>query len=210
MEQKNMAFTTRKTLLEKVRSGDEISWSEFYETYKPLIFLCGNDCHLTPDENEELLQKVMCEIFQKDIVGKYDPENIPDDVVFKYDPAKGRFRHYLRKIVHYQAIKIYHKRTNWQSIDDESSPAKEVPSEDQWEKLWNSEWRHHVLNMALFELKNRVQPETYAAFEMYALQDRNVQEVATFLNISVSSVYTAKSRCITTLKEIIANLEDKE
>jgi DNA-directed RNA polymerase specialized sigma24 family protein len=47
------------------------------------------------------------------------------------------------------------------------------------------------------------------AFEMYALQNRSVEEVAEFLNMSISSVYTAKSRCITTLKEIIKELDEK-
>ena len=63
--------------------------------------------------------------------------------------------------------------------------------------------------MALAELKGRVQPETYVAFEMYAIQGRPVQDVAKFLNLSISSVYTAKSRCISTLKEIIENLEER-
>ena len=31
-----MAFTTSKSLLIKVRNGDEISWSEFYKTYQGL------------------------------------------------------------------------------------------------------------------------------------------------------------------------------
>ena len=30
---KDMAFTTKKSLLRKVRAGDEISWNEFYQTY---------------------------------------------------------------------------------------------------------------------------------------------------------------------------------
>ena len=38
-----MAFTTKKSLLAKVRAGDEISWQEFYDTYKPLMILVGND-----------------------------------------------------------------------------------------------------------------------------------------------------------------------
>ena len=63
--------------------------------------------------------------------------------------------------------------------------------------------------MALTELRGRVKPETFVAFEMYAMHRKTVEEVAEFLNISVSSVYTAKSRCITTLKEIIKELEDK-
>ena len=61
----------------------------------------------------------------------------------------------------------------------------------------------------MVELKNRVQPETFAACEMYAVQNRNVQEVAEFLNLSVSSVYTAKSRCVSALRDIIKDLEDK-
>lgn len=91
--------------------------------------------------------------------------------------------------------------------DIENTP--EISEEDGWNEVWNEEWRHHVLNMALAELKGRIQPETYVAFEMYAIQGRPVQDVAKFLNLSVSSVYTAKSRCISTLKEIIENLEER-
>jgi RNA polymerase sigma factor (sigma-70 family) len=203
-----MAFTTRKSLLAKVRAGDEVSWAELYAAYKPLILLCGQDCMLTSDENDELVQQVMSEIFQKDIVGKYDPDHIPDDVVFHYDPSHGRFRHYLRKIIRNQALKIYQKRKAYIELDNPSQQIPE-PAVDTWDNLWNEEWKRHVLAMALTELKGHVQPETYVAFEMYALQERPVQEVAKFLNLSVASVYTAKSRCIAALKEIIQKLEEQ-
>lgn len=203
-----MAFTTRKSLLAKVRAGDEVSWHDFYIAYKPLILLCGNDCSLTPDENDELVQSVMTEIFKHDIIGKYDPDKIPDNVIFKYDPAKGRFRHYLRRIVRNQAVKIYHKRKNHLSLDD-ADRVPEIPAQDIWNALWDEEWKKHLLNMAIAELKGRVQTETFLAFEMYALQDRPVEEVANFLNLSVSSIYVAKSRCISALKDIVANLEER-
>lgn len=205
-----MAFTTSKSLLIKVRNGDEISWSEFYKTYKPMIMLCGYDCHLTPDEIEDLVQKVMCEFFQKDIIGKYDPDNIPEHVVFKHDVSKGRFRHYFRKIVRNQALKIIEKRNGNYSLDDEENGiAATLPSQDHWEQIWEEEWRRHVLNEAMTELKSRVQPETFVAFEMYAIQNRPIKDVSDFLNMAPSSVYTAKSRCISTLKEIIKDLEEK-
>ena len=204
-----MAFTTRKSLLAKVRSGDEVSWGEFYAAYKPLILLCGGDCGLNQDEKEELVQKVMCEIFQKDIIGKYDPDNVPSNIVFTYDPTKGRFRHYLRKVIRYQAIRIFKHRKNHESIDADNHALNSLPSNDEWNAVWDEEWYKHVLNMAMTELRGRVQPETYVAFEMYAVQNRKVEDVANFLNLSVSSVYTAKSRCISTLREIIKDLEDK-
>ena len=53
-----MAFTTRKSLLAKVRNGDEIAWAEFYATYKPLILLIGGDHGLTYDEKQELIQTI--------------------------------------------------------------------------------------------------------------------------------------------------------
>ncbi|MBQ9337956.1 MAG: sigma-70 family RNA polymerase sigma factor [Lentisphaeria bacterium] len=200
-----MAFTTRKSLLAKVRAGDEVSWQEFYETYRPLIVLVGNDCSLRPDENEDLVQQVMCELFTKDIIGKYDPDQIPDDVTFAYDPEKGRFRHYLKKIVRNQAIKIYRKRPGYDPLDDPET----APGENTFDAVWDEEWRKHVLNMALVDLRGRVRPETYVAFEMYALQNRDLREVCEFLDLSETSVYTAKSRCIAALRKIIANLEDK-
>ncbi len=202
-----MAFTTRKSLLAKVRSGDEVSWREFYETYKPLILLRGGDMRLTADEKEELISKVMCEIFQKDIVGKYDPENIPDDVVFKYDPAKGRFRHYLRKIIRNQAMGILRKRRPHLSLDAADVP--EPAAEDELESLWDREWQQHLYIEALKELKLRVDAKTYSAFELYAIQGRSPKEVADFLDLSVSSVYTGKSRCIELVKKIIRDLEEQ-
>lgn len=203
-----MAFTTRKSLLAKVRAGDEVSWTEFYAAYKPLVLLCGQDCMLTPDENDELVQQVMSEIFRKDIVGKYNPDHIPDDVVFHYDPARGRFRHYLRGIIRNQALKIIQKRKSFAELDNPKQQHPEA-SVDVWNDLWDEEWKRHVLAMALTELKGHVQPETYMAFEMYAIQERPVQEVAAFLNLSIASIYTAKSRCVVALKEIISKLEEK-
>lgn len=201
-----MAFTTRKSLLARVREGGEVPWSEFYATYKPLILLCGGDCGLDDDEKDELVQNVMREIFAKDIIGKYDPEHVPDDVVFRHDPARGRFRHYLRQIIRNQARKIVRERRNAEvPLDNDSDKL----TDDPLEAAWDNEWRRHVMNMAVAELKDRVQPETYVAFEMYALQNRPAQEVAAFLNISVASVYTAKNRCAAALREIVKNLEEK-
>jgi len=200
-----MAFTTRKSLLVKVRDQDEVSWHEFYATYKPLILLCGRDRGLSADENDELVQQVMAEIFRKDILANYNPDQVPDNIVFQYDPARGRFRHFLKKIIRNHAIRIYHKRRNDLPLDE----MVDVPMDRDWDRAWEDEWQQHVLTMALEELKGRIQPETFVAFEMYALQNRPVREVTEFLGLSVSSVYTAKNRCIAKLKEIIEDLEEK-
>ena len=200
-----MAFTTKKSLLAKVRAGDEISWRVFYETYRPLIHLVGRDCGLTPGENEELVQLVMCELFQKDILAKYNIDEIPQNITFTYDPATGRFRYFLKAIIRNQALKLYHKRGNLVNIDTIPEPAVEA----KFDSDWDEEWKKHLFTQAMVELKNHVQAVTFSAFEMYALQGRPVKEVADFLNLSVNSVYVAKNRCIATIKEIIEDLEKK-
>ena len=131
-----MAYTTRISVLRGAADGNEIYWKTFYDTYRPLIMLVGGDCNLKPDEKEELVQNVMCEVFQKDILGKFDPDNVPEHVTYKHDESKGRFRSYFRKIVRYQAIKIFHKRSNALSIDADNKPVSLI-SEDEFDAIWN-------------------------------------------------------------------------
>ena len=104
---------------------------------------------------------------------------------------------------------MYKKRHDFESVDAESFPAKNLLAEDLFNKNWDDEWMKHLLNEAMIELKSRVESNTYSAFEKYAMHRKSVKEVADFFDISVSSVYTAKSRCIATLREIIKDLEEK-
>ncbi len=203
-----MSYTTRKSLLRQVRDGDEIGWQKFYETYRPLILRRGMDFQLRAPELEELLSLVMADFFQKDLIGgKFDPDVVPEELKFRYEQKSGRFRSYLRSVVANHARKLLRKRrAGAVSLDAIGAdlPAEELVDDD---ARWDAEWRSHLLKQALEELKNQVRPTTYQAFELYAINGRDVQEVANFLNLSIANVYTARSRCIARLKEIIANLD---
>ena len=82
-------------------------------------------------------------------------------------------------------------------------------TDDALEAAWDYEWKQHLLNMALVELKGRIRPETYSAFEMYALQNRPIKEVAEFHDLSPAAIYTIRSRCVASLREIVKELEEK-
>ena len=85
----------------------------------------------------------------------------------------------------------------------------EPTSDEAFDAFWDVEWRRLLFTQAMQELRSHVRAETFAAFEMYAIQDRPVKEVAEFLNMSVDSVYVPKNRCIATLRTIIEKLETK-
>ena len=66
-----MGYTTKKSLLEAICSGDEVSWHEFYEIYRPLIVVRGRDYKLNVAEIDELEAQG---IQEDDLVSIYDFE----------------------------------------------------------------------------------------------------------------------------------------
>ena len=187
-----MAFTTKKTLLSKISDGDDnISWDDFFEMYRPLIFIRGRDFGFSKTECDDLIQLVMAEIFKM-------------RTTFTYNPAKGRFRDYMKKIIFHQALRLKKEIYKGKMYVELSEDLME--ENDKLEQSWQEEWEAQQMKMALDELKHKIEPVTYQAFDLYALQNCPAEEVAAWLKISVNSVYLAKTRSIAKLKEIISNL----
>jgi RNA polymerase sigma-70 factor (ECF subfamily) len=187
-----MGYTTKKSLLAAIQNGDEISWFEFYETYRPLIILRGNDYRLSSTELDDLCQSVLLDIFK---MGKR----------FRYDPAKGRFRDYLRRVISHNAIDLIRKRK------DRECACTEFPGNltDMNEAHWQEEWQAHILSQALVILREQVEIGTFQVFELYAIKGEPPEKVARFLGISVSAVYVAKSRAVAKLRKIVEQLREE-
>ena len=88
-------------------------------------------------------------------------------------------------------------------MDKQEELSLYTPFEEQFRK----EWQKLILAEALEELRMRVDPQTYQAFELYGLQNRNADEVAEVLNVSKAQLYVAKSRCTKILQEIVERLK---
>lgn len=188
-----MGYTTKKSLLEHIREGNEVSWYEFEQTYRPLIFLRGSDYRLSMPEKEELCQLVLLDVFK----GQRH---------FQYDPAKGRFRDYLRKIISNNAVDIIRKRNNASMISPEFSDGHDSSLEAAWEE----EWISHILQQALNLLREDTDPAAYQAFHLYVIEEKSPKEVAQFLGISINNVYIYKSRMLNRLRKIIKQIQEGE
>lgn len=185
-----MAWTTRKSLINRVLDGDEESWDAFYANYSRLIYAIGDRSGLSESDCEELVQEVMQTIFN----GR---------TCFRYDSTVGKFRTYLTGVVKHKVCDFY-RRQNARIVDSESEPSLDVPDSHDWlEVTCKEEWSNHILNVALMELREKVEPETFDAFQMYVLQERKPMEVAKALSISESAVYVYKNRCVKHLRSII-------
>ena len=189
-----MAFTTRGSLLSAVRRGDEIGWQEFYDMYKPLILLRGNDLQLNQTEKEELVQLVMFSFFNS-------------SRTFRYDKSKGRFRDYLKRAIHNKACDLMRKRHD-DEISVEEIPLTVEKMLAEGDERWDEEWQNHILKQALKDLRGAVSPLVYQAFSMLSLENMSGKEVAVALGISSNAVYVYKHEALKKLKTLIAEADE--
>ena len=183
--------TTSKTLLEKISSGDEISWDEFYRKYAKVIKAVAKYKGIEYDA-DDICQQVMMHFFKQ-------------SRTFKFDPGIARFRTYLGRIVSWKIADYYRKKR-----ETSSEELEVIPVDSETEKLYMDEWRKVILAEAEDELRKRVSPETFQAYQLYAVQGRPVEKVAAFLECSNNQVYQAKKRCFAMMREILLKMNEAD
>ena len=187
--------TTSKTLLDKIASGDEISWNDFYEKYSPIVKALAKFKGLDAAAADDICQQVMLQFFKQ-------------SKTFKFDPDIARFRTYFGKIVNAKIINYFRRKENKEILVDDVMP--DIPVDPEIEAIYMSEWRKTLLIEAQQKLKERVAPETYQAYELYAVQGRPVEKVAAYLDCSVNQVYQAKKRCFAMMREILLAMNEQD
>ena len=183
--------TTSKTLLEKISSGDEISWDEFYRKYAPVIKAVAKYKGIEYDA-DDICQQVMMHFFKQ-------------SKTFKFDPGIAKFRTYLGRIVSWKITDYYRKKREKLSGEPDA-----VPVDAELDKIYMAEWHKVIIAEAEDELRKRVSPDTFQAYQLYAVQGRPVEKVAAFLECSVNQVYQAKKRCFAMMREILLKMNEAD
>ena len=184
--------TTSKTLLDRIAAGDEISWDEFYERYGGIVRALAQLKGLDEAGADDICQQVMLQFFKQ-------------SKTFKFDPDVARFRTYFGLIIKTRIADHFRRKAELPVGE-----LPEGPDEEQTDEPFLNEWRKMILKEAERELRNRVAPETFQAYELYAVQNRPVEKVASFLNCSVNQVYQAKKRCFAMLREILLKMKEQD
>ena len=187
--------TTSKTLLDNIASGDEISWDEFYLKYAPIVKALAQFKGLNAADADDVCQQVMMQFFKQ-------------SKTFKFDPDIARFRTYFGRIVNAKIINYFRRKENKEVLVDDVMP--DIPVDPEIEAIYMSEWRKTLLIEAQQKLKERVAPETYQAYELYAIQNRPVKKVAEYLDCSENQVYQAKKRCFAMMREILLAMNEQD
>ncbi len=189
---------TPKTLLEKLRDGDEISQTEFYGLYREMIVSLGTLKGLNSAECDDLVQEVMILFFDK-------------AREFHFQPEIGHFRTWFGKIIHGKIVDLLRKRKP--ALPEEvleSVPAETEAPDRLYDLTCQAEIRKIYLQEALQRLKRRIEPETYRIFEHYVLKNHSAADTMGLFDISRNQLDKTKSRVQTILKKIVAEMKRED
>ncbi|MBR0460138.1 MAG: sigma-70 family RNA polymerase sigma factor [Victivallales bacterium] len=184
-----MAYTTKHTMLERMRSGEDAAWTEFQTFYRSLILFLGRLCGLTVAESNDLVQEVMVACFKEHVL-----EN--------YDSSKCKFRSYLRTIVKRKAEAMKAARPMGQV-----ELGEEYPDENAFETQWEAEWQKAIQEKALQELRDTIDSRKFMMFELHALQGRPRDVVAQMTGTTESQVSLTSTRVKKRLEKLVERIK---
>lgn len=210
MDPKNLAddrIATRKSLLGRLKDWeDNTSWHEFFETYWKLIYAAAIKSGLTHQESEEVVQETVLAV----------AKSISN---LEYDPGRCRFKTWLFTVTRSKIARVYERKARNSSLHQADDGSRTTPvmervvdtkQQDDWERLWESEWERNLMDAAIQRVKRRVSIEQFQMFDFFVLKGWTAREVAKTLHVTVAHVYVAKHRITTLLRKEIAQLDRKE
>ena len=179
--------------------ADERAWNEFVERYGRLILAWCRQWGLQSADADDVSQNVLLKL-------AHHLRN------FVYDPSR-RFRGFLRTMAH-NACKDYleSKRRVVAASADTGVYAVlgSVEAREDLAARLEEAFDLELLEMAESRVRERIEPHTWEAFRLTAMEGKSGAEAAALLQMQVGTVFKAKSRVQQMLREEIERLERDE
>ncbi len=198
------SYPTRPSLLQRLKdTGDTVAWQEFNDVYGPLIRRFALKAGLNEAEAQDAVQETLIAA----------AKNLKE---FRYQPEVCAFKTWLLNLSRWRIIDQQRRRLPASARvggrDETSMGTSTVdrvpdPAGDELDRLWEEEWHGTLREMALKEVRSRVDASQWQIFDLYALKGWSAGEVARALGVNVGRVYLAKHRVSGLLKKEIARLE---
>ena len=189
---------TRASLLVRIRDhADAAAWVRFVDIYGPLIYGFVRKRGLQDADAVDLVQEVL-----RSVAGAISR--------LEYDPRRGSFRGWLFTIVNNRLrndLKVKRRRESGSGDSVVAEQLTEEPAPDEWEAQWDVEHQQRMLAWASEKVQAEVEPRTWQAFRLSAVEGRSGRDVAQELEMSVAAVYLAKSRVMARLKQLVREAE---
>ncbi|MEM6980844.1 MAG: sigma-70 family RNA polymerase sigma factor [Planctomycetota bacterium] len=176
-------------------SDDHDAWTEFESLYRPLIAAMARRHGLQMADADDLTQTVLVTISQA--ISRFD-----------VDPRRGQFRTWLKTIARRATINALTRRPIAIPLGGSSDAwLAELPDNDPQTDAMVKHYRREVFRLAAMRVKVEFASESWECFQQCAIEGMPAKEVARRLNRSIGSVYTARSRIVRRLREVVSELD---
>lgn len=187
---------TRASLLERLRDlHDEAAWVQFVHIYAPLVhgYLCKQG--LQEADAADLTQEVLQAAVRA----------LPR---LEYEAERGSFRGWLFTVVRNKLRNFRKRRRECGRGDTETvqllHAVEQGPTDDAWER----DYRRRVFAWAADLVHAQVSESNWQAFWLVSVEGKTATEAARALGMSLTAVYTAKSRVLARIKELIEQVQE--
>ena len=180
--------------------ADAEAWEEFVNVYTPLIRRVAKAHGMQDADANEIVQDVLLAILKA----------IP---AYQQKEQVGSFRKWLTTIARNKAINRISRMPRENGRRDDSFDIGNMPAGlsqlDEAENEIEKQWRQQIFVLAAHEIRAQVQPLTWSAFWMSAVDDRSCESVAKELGLSLGSVYVARSRVLAKIRDWVRSYSAK-
>jgi RNA polymerase sigma factor (sigma-70 family) len=191
-------FVTRVTLLGRLRAApdDPAAWSEFVEWYGGKIYAWCRAWGLQEADAQDVTQ----EVFLNLSVRMHH---------FRYDP-RGSFRAWLKTLTRHAWQDYLEKQRRLgrgSGSDSVMERLAAVEAQDDLARRLVEAFDQELLREAAARVRLRVEPRTWEAFHLLAIEGRSGAEVAQRLQMKVATVFVARSKVQRMLREELSRLD---
>jgi RNA polymerase sigma-70 factor (ECF subfamily) len=183
---------TPVSLLERLRHKPaEVDWQRLDQLYRPFIHRWLRRDPTLDHEAEDIVQEVMTILVRE--LPRFERQR------------SGSFRCWLRTVT------LNRLRIFWRSRQARPAPRSDGSSESPLEqfadpaselsRLWDHEHDTHVVRRLLEMVRPNFEPTTWQAFRLLVLEERQPDEVAGELGLSVNAILIAKCRILKRLRQ---------
>lgn len=189
-------WQTSTTLLRQLRRQptDEAAWAAFVARYGRLIARWCRQWGLQESDAEDVTQNVLLELAKQIRTFEYD--------------RNGSFRGWLRTVAQRSWSRFVQARQR--AGVPTTEPLFETLAEEQLLEQLEKESDQELLELAMRRVRSRVQPHTWEAFRLLALEQQSGAAVAEALQMTLGAVFVARSKVQKMLRLEIERLNADE
>lgn len=191
--------TSLSLLSRAANAADSESWDRFVELYVPLMRRWLSQYNVQRADADDLIQEVLAFVMQE----------LPQ---FDHNQRTGAFRNWLRKVLVNRLQNFWRSRRYEPQAKGTSSLLEQLnqleDDESEVSRFWNAEHDQHVISRLMEAVRPRFQYKTWEAFRRQMFEDQRADAVAAELDMSLSSVYVARSRVLGALRREADGLVD--